>query len=84
MIKAKSMGVLIKKLVVFPIRLYQLFLSPMLGRNCRYTPTCSQYMIEAVMEWGVLKGVYLGVRRIFRCHPWATHAHIDPVPKKVK
>lgn len=78
-----KMNQLLKNIFVLPIRLYRIFLSPLLGANkCRYNPTCSQYMIDAIMEWGILRGVWLGLKRIFRCHPWATHAHHDPVPKK--
>ena len=72
-----------KKLFIWPIRLYQLTLSPLLGANCRYTPSCSQYMIDAIEEWGPVKGTWLGLRRISRCHPWGGHGH-DPVPKKGK
>lgn len=72
---------LLHKLVVFPIKVYQYTLSPLLGKNCRYQPTCSQYMIQAIEEWGVLKGIYFGVKRISRCHPWGSHGY-DPVPKK--
>jgi putative membrane protein insertion efficiency factor len=70
-----------KKIFILPIRLYQLTLSPLLGASCRHIPTCSQYTIEAIMEWGVLRGIWLGVKRISRCHPWGTHGY-DPVPKK--
>ena len=62
-----------------PISLYQLLLSPLIGRACRYEPTCSQYAKEAVLKHGALRGVALAVRRILRCHPW--HAGgFDPVP----
>lgn len=71
----------ISKIFILPIRLYQITLSPLLGKNCRFQPTCSQYMIEAIREWGPLKGLYLGLRRIGKCHPWGPHGH-DPVPKK--
>ena len=71
----------LKKLFILPIRLYQLTLSPMLGANCRHTPSCSQYAIEAIMEWGVIKGIWMGAKRIGRCHPWGTSGY-DPVPKK--
>jgi len=72
-----------KKLFIWPVKLYQLTLSPLLGANCRYTPSCSQFMIDAIEEWGPLKGTWLGLRRISRCHPWGGHGH-DPVPKKGK
>jgi uncharacterized protein len=73
----------VKKLFIFPVKFYQWSISPLLGRNCRYAPTCSQYMIDAINEWGVIKGVYLGTKRIGRCHPWGGHGY-DPVPKKQK
>ncbi|MDD4644858.1 MAG: membrane protein insertion efficiency factor YidD [Bacteroidales bacterium] len=71
----KAIGWVMIKLV----RFYQLAISPYLGRSCRYTPTCSQYFIEAVIKHGPLKGSYLGIRRILRCHPWGGHGY-DPVP----
>ena len=72
---------IISKIFIFPIKIYQAWLSPLLGPSCRYTPTCSHYMIEAIQEWGPLQGTWLGIKRIGRCHPWAGHGH-DPVPKK--
>ena len=65
------------------IRLYQVVFSPFLGSNCRYQPTCSQYMIDAINEWGTLKGVMLGIKRIAKCHPLGSKG-FDPIPKKVK
>jgi putative membrane protein insertion efficiency factor len=70
-----------KWLFILPIRLYQATLSPLLGANCRHTPSCSQYAIEAIQEWGVIKGIWLGSKRIARCNPWGTSGY-DPVPKK--
>ena len=71
----------IKLVFIFPIRLYQWTLSPLLGANkCRFQPTCSHYAIEAIEEWGVWRGGWLALRRIFRCHPWGGHG-FDPVPK---
>jgi len=64
---------------VLLIRLYQLFVSPFLGANCRYTPTCSQYGKEAILKHGPFRGGWLAVKRILRCHPWGGHGH-DPVP----
>ncbi|SFC15901.1 hypothetical protein SAMN05421747_105120 [Parapedobacter composti] len=61
------------------IRAYQLLLSPMLGASCRYTPTCSQYAVEAIRRHGPFRGGWLAVKRIARCHPWGGHGH-DPVP----
>lgn len=75
---------LLASIFILPIRLYQIFLSPMLGANkCRFQPTCSHYAIEALREWGFFKGFYLAVRRVFRCHPWGGHG-FDPVPKREK
>lgn len=71
----------LKKIFILPIRAYQTLLSPMLGQNCRFAPTCSAYMIQAINEWGVIKGIYLGTRRLMKCHPWGPHGH-DPIPKK--
>jgi uncharacterized protein len=61
------------------IKIYQLFISPLLPPSCRYTPTCSQYTVEAIKKYGPFKGGCLGLRRIMRCHPWGGHGH-DPVP----
>lgn len=61
------------------IRGYQLLVSPLLGNHCRFYPSCSQYAIEAIDRFGVLRGGFLAVRRLSRCHPW--HAGgFDPVP----
>ncbi|MGM9688920.1 MAG: membrane protein insertion efficiency factor YidD [Alloprevotella sp.] len=68
-----------KKLLILPIRFYQLYVSPMLPPACRYTPTCSQYAIEAIQKHGALKGLWLAVRRLLRCHPWGGSGY-DPVP----
>jgi len=61
------------------IRFYQLAISPILPASCRYTPTCSQYSLEAIKKYGPFKGGYLSIRRILRCNPWGGHGH-DPVP----
>jgi hypothetical protein len=58
---------------------YRKAISPWLPQACRYTPTCSEYMIEAIRKYGPLKGLWLGLKRISRCHPWGGHGH-DPVP----
>ena len=72
-----------KKLFILPLRFYQYAISPLLGPNCRFTPTCSHYMIQAIEEWGVFKGIYMGIKRLLKCHPWGPSGH-DPVPKKKK
>ena len=74
---------LVKKLFILPIRFYQWSISPLMPSRCRFTPTCSQYTIEAIQEWGPIKGLHLGIKRIGKCHPWGPHGH-DPVPKKPK
>jgi uncharacterized protein len=61
------------------IRFYQRFISPLTPPSCIYKPTCSSYMLQAIQKYGALKGGYLGVRRILRCHPWAQGGY-DPVP----
>lgn len=64
---------------LLPVYFYRACISPLTPPSCRYTPTCSQYMIEAVMKYGVLKGGWMGVKRICRCHPWGGSGY-DPVP----
>jgi len=59
-----------KKLFLFFLRIYQSLLSPLLGKNCRFTPSCSVYFYQAVEHYGILKGSFLGGRRILRCHPF--------------
>jgi hypothetical protein len=67
-------------LFALPVRAYRLIFSPWVGHNCRYHPTCSAYALEALAMHGGLKGGYLMVRRILRCHPWGGSG-IDDVPK---
>lgn len=59
-----------KKLILKSIKIYQIFISPVLGRNCRFYPSCSQYCYLAMEKYGVWKGVWQGLKRIARCHPW--------------
>ena len=61
------------------IKIYQYLISPLLGSSCRFTPTCSQYGVEAIKKHGPFKGGWLTLKRIGRCHPWGKHGH-DPVP----
>jgi putative membrane protein insertion efficiency factor len=69
-----------KTLLLLLIRGYQLTLSPLLGRHCRFLPTCSAYTYEAVQRFGAGKGSYLGLRRLLKCHPFHAGGH-DPVPE---
>ncbi len=68
-------------LLLLPIKFYQLFISPLLGSNCRFQPTCSEYSYEAIKTHGFFKGLKLSVKRISSCHPWH-EGGFDPVPKK--
>jgi len=61
------------------LKFYQLFISPLLGNRCRFYPSCSQYMIEAIEIHGILKGIYLGLKRLGRCQPFC-EGGVDPVP----
>ncbi|MFN3661524.1 membrane protein insertion efficiency factor YidD [Yoonia sp.] len=67
-------------LLALPVRAYRLIFSPWVGHNCRYHPTCSAYALEALERHGALKGGFLTIRRILRCHPWGGSG-IDNVPK---
>ena len=73
----------VKLILSFPfivlIKLYQWIISPLLGPKCRYTPTCSQYGIEALKKHGPIKGLWLTIKRVSKCHPWGGHGY-DPVP----
>ncbi|HOT88678.1 MAG TPA: membrane protein insertion efficiency factor YidD [Bacteroidales bacterium] len=70
---------LVSKIFIFFIRLYQLILSPILPKSCRYTPSCSEYGIEAINKYGPFKGGYLTIKRIISCGPWGKSGY-DPVP----
>lgn len=64
---------------IIVIKFYQMAISPFFPSSCRYTPTCSHYTLEALKKYGLLKGGWLGIKRISRCHPWGGSGH-DPVP----
>ncbi|HUH26025.1 MAG TPA: membrane protein insertion efficiency factor YidD [Flavobacterium sp.] len=74
---------LIKKIFIFPfvflIRFYQLCISPFTPASCRFSPTCSQYTLEALKKHGLFKGSWLAIKRIASCHPWGKSGY-DPVP----
>ena len=69
-----------KKLMLWMIRFYQTAISPLRPRCCNYIPTCSQYAVEAIEKYGALRGGFLAVRRILRCHPFYKGDLYDPVP----
>ena len=70
---------LMRRLLILPIRFYQRCISPLTPPSCRFTPTCSQYAVEAIEKYGPVKGLWLAVRRLLRCHPWGGSGY-DPVP----
>lgn len=71
----------ISYIFILPIRFYQRFISPLTPPSCRYRPTCSQYAIDAIREWGVIRGIWMGLKRLASCHPWSPGGE-DPVPKR--
>ncbi len=73
------MKALLAKPLIWLVRGYQLFISPFVPPSCRFHPTCSHYAIEALQKHGAVKGFWLALRRIARCHPWHPGGH-DPVP----
>ena len=75
----KKIGKIVKKVMIMLIRFYQWALSPYKRFHCIYIPTCSQYAIEAIEKYGPLKGGFLSIKRILRCHPFAKGGY-DPVP----
>lgn len=76
---------MLKKILIFPflviVRFYQLIISPLTPASCRFEPTCSTYMIQALKEHGLFYGGFLGLKRIVSCNPWGKTGY-DPVPKK--
>jgi putative membrane protein insertion efficiency factor len=71
-----------KKILINVIKGYSYLISPLLGSNCRFYPTCSSYMMQAIEVHGVFKGLYLGMRRLLKCHPYHRGDMVDPVPPK--
>ena len=75
---ARRAGALARRVVLAPVLVYQRFISPGLPRRCKYEPTCSRYAVEAVNEYGILRGLVLALWRLLRCNPWS-HGGFDPV-----
>jgi len=79
-------------IITYPIRLllygliylYKLLISPLFPSSCKFKPSCSTYMLEAIKEWGIIKGIYLGTKRILRCNPFNKHGGVDMVPYNIK
>jgi len=67
-----------KNVAISSINLYKYLISPLLGNNCRYLPTCSEYTKESIIKYGVVKGFWLGLKRIVKCHPWGKGGY-DPI-----
>ena len=68
---------------IFIIKFYQFIVSPLISKNCRYLPTCSEYSIESLKLHGLLRGLFFSIKRIFKCHPFGGHG-FDPIPKTKK
>ena len=76
----KLLGELLVWVLKFPIFFYRYTFSSFVGSNCRYYPTCSAYSLEAIDSHGPLKGIFLSLKRLARCHPWSNRSGVDPVP----
>jgi uncharacterized protein len=70
---------MMKQLALGLIKAYRYTLSPLMGNNCRFHPSCSDYAYQAIQTYGLLKGAWLGIRRLLRCHPWSAGG-FDPLP----
>ncbi len=79
----KTIKTIIISILIFLIKIYQWVISPLLKTNCRYLPTCSEYSIESLKKHGIIKGIYLSLKRILNCHPFGDEG-FDPVPKNTK
>jgi len=73
-------SLLLRAVAILPIRGYQLIVSPLLPKSCRFAPSCSHYAVEALQHYGFLRGSYLAAARLLRCHPWADWG-FDPLPE---
>jgi len=73
-----------RKIFLFPVYFFKFFISPLLPHSCIFTPTCSNFMIKSVEEFGIFKGSWIGIKRLFRCVPWQKKRGYDPVPINIK
>ena len=73
------MNKIIVSFFILLIKIYQIILSPFLGKNCRFNPTCSVYTTQAISKYGVIKGSYLSLRRLMKCHPFSKHNYHNPI-----
>jgi hypothetical protein len=76
-------GALVRKIFIFPIRVYQICISPFYPARCRFYPSCSEYTALAIEKHGVIRGIWLGIKRICRCNPWC-QGGFDPVPENIE
>ena len=74
----KELNRYLSKLLIYLVRFYQKYISPLKGQTCRFYPTCSQYSIQAIIKYGALKGIYLTIRRLLKCHPFHSGGY-DPL-----
>ena len=85
-VSLQRLAKLINKIVtvscLLVVHAYRYLISPLIGHSCRYTPSCSEYALQALKEHGAYKGCYLTIKRLLRCHPWGGRGY-DPVPKKL-
>ena len=74
---------MLKKIFIYPViflvKIYQSFISPLFPPTCRFSPTCSEYAIQSLKKYGLFKGVYMSIKRIVNCHPWGGSGY-DPIP----
>lgn len=75
---------MLRQIVCLPIKLYQYLISPLITPCCRYYPSCSQYTETAINEYGIAKGIWMGFKRIMRCHPWSKGGYDPVIPNDEK
>ena len=75
---------MLQQIVCFPIKVYQYLISPWLRPSCRYYPSCSHYAEGAIKQYGIAKGLWMAIKRLLRCHPWATGGYDPVLPNEEK